>query len=72
MGQQSQVGTDTSNSPVGDSSFEELALTPAAVSTVASADSIPETTELRRGGRQNVWPSTLSMLLGGQPPGSDK
>lgn len=72
MGQQRWAGTDTSTSPIGDSSFEGRALIPTAVSTAASSDSIPEIAELRWGGRQNAWPGTLTMLLGGQPPRSDK
>lgn len=72
MGQQRGVGTDISSSPRDDRSIEGLALTPTATSTAASSDTVPETTERRGGGRLRAWPSALSMLLGGQPSGSDK
>lgn len=64
-----RVQTDLSSSPIDDRSIEGLAVTPTAISTAASSDSIFETIERRGGGRPSAWPSALSMLLGDQPSG---
>lgn len=64
-----RVQTDLSSSPIDDRSIEGLAVTPTAISTAASSDSIFEIIERRGGGRPSAWPSALSMLLGDQPSG---
>lgn len=46
-----RVQTDLSSSPTDDRSTEGLAVTPTAISTAASSDSILETSERRGDGR---------------------